>query len=139
MLDSNCIFCKIIKGEINSIVVYDDENIMAFLDIQPFQTGHTVVIPKTHNMNLFDFPDVKMNDFFINLKKIASKLKIGLNADGINILQNNFSAAGQVVNHMHFHIIPRWKGDMIPVFGKKKKTVSSEELQLVLKRINENQ
>lgn len=104
---TNCIFCKIIKGEIPCRKVYETENTLAFLDISPITEGHTVIIPKNHSYNLLDFPEIEILPFFIDLKKVAILLKEKLQIDGFNIVQNNFPAAGQVVNHFHYHFIPR--------------------------------
>lgn len=111
MLDNECIFCKIISGEIPSNKVFENDQVLAFLDIMPFSKGHTIVIPKDHYGNFLEFDDKKMAAFFSSLKNIANLIKTKLKADGFNIMQNNFKAAGQVVNHMHFHIIPRWEND----------------------------
>jgi histidine triad (HIT) family protein len=135
MNQEDCIFCSIIKGKIPSAKVYEDENVLAFLDIAPFNQGHTIVVPKEHYNNILDFPDQKINGFFTDLKKIAGMLKKGLKADGFNILQNNFPAAGQVVNHMHYHIIPRWNTDKVPQYGVTKNKATPEELNAVLEKI----
>ncbi|MHA1727806.1 MAG: HIT family protein [Promethearchaeota archaeon] len=132
MNPKDCIFCKIKNGELHSFKVYEDESVLAFLDLFPFNKGHTVVIPKEHCNNFLVFNDKNIQHFFTVLKKIAINLKNNLKAQGINILSNNFSVAGQVVEHMHFHIIPRWKNDGIPQLGKKKRRATMEELQEIL-------
>jgi histidine triad (HIT) family protein len=135
MHDVNCVFCKIIRGEIPSSKLYEDKNYLAFLDIAPFVKGHTVVVPKEHYINLMDFPEDKMRDYFIAIKNVAILLKTKLDADGINIMQNNFKAAGQVVNHLHFHILPRWNEDKAFPFRIKKLDLSKEDLSEILKKI----
>ncbi len=134
-MEDNCLFCKIIKGEIPSRKVFESENILAFLDISPIAEGHTVVIPKKHFVNTVDFPDEEMAPFFIDLKKVALKLKDKLGADGFNILQNNFRAAGQLVDHFHYHIVPRKTGDNRFKFPEKLE-VTDEDLDAVLKKID---
>jgi len=138
MHDNNCLFCKIIQGKIPSLIIYKDDVTLAFLDIAPFTKGHSVVVPKNHYQNLLDFPEEEMVSFFSALKKVANKLKTKLQADGINILQNNYKAAGQEVNHMHFHVIPRWVNDKAFPLHVKKLEMAKEELSEILKTINES-
>lgn len=129
MLDDNCIFCKIIKGEIPSNKVLENDQVLAFLDIMPISKGHTIVVPKVHYSNFLEFDDKKIQDFFSSLKNIANLIKSKLKADGFNILQNNFKAAGQVVNHIHFHIIPRWENDgLLKDFDLLRKKANPEQL-----------
>lgn len=136
MHDENCIFCKIVEGKIPSSKIYEDEDSMAFLDIAPFTKGHTIVVPKIHYVNLLDFPVKEMESYFSALKTVTIKIKEKLGADGINIMQNNFKAAGQVVNHLHFHVIPRWENDRAFPIRVKKLELSKEELSEILKKIN---
>lgn len=104
----NCIFCAIVAGEIPSFKVYEDDLVLAYLDINPFTKGHTLVIPKTHSANLLETDDETLAAVILRVKKIAAHLKEKLGADGFNILQNNGEAAGQTVHHLHFHIVPRY-------------------------------
>lgn len=104
----NCIFCAIAAGEIPSFKVYEDELVLAYLDINPFTRGHTLVIPKVHSSGLLDTSDETLAAMIVRVKKIAAHLKEKLGADGFNILQNNGEAAGQTVHHLHFHIVPRY-------------------------------
>ena len=134
--DDNCVFCKIIKGQIPSSKIYEDDYSLAFLDIGPFTKGHSIVVPKNHYVNLLDFPEDEMKNYFSALKKVTTKIKVNLEADGVNIMQNNFKAAGQVVNHLHFHVIPRWKNDRAFPIRVKKLELSEEELSEILKKIN---
>ncbi len=103
-----CLFCKIVKGEIPSDKVYEDSNFLAFLDINPRNPGHALVIPKKHYETLFDMPDNETGDMLLMVKKIAAAVKNTMKADGISIGQSNGRAAGQVISHMHFHVIPRY-------------------------------
>lgn len=102
----DCLFCKVLNGEIPSYKVYEDEYVYAFLDIFPNSLGHTLVIPKTHNEDFLDF-DYDPN-YFLSLQKVAKLLKEKLNYDGVNIANNTGKIASQEVFHMHFHIIPRY-------------------------------
>lgn len=106
-----CIFCKIIKGEIPCAKVYEDSDIIAFLDIGPVNPGHTLVVPKEHYETLMDLPDELASKLGVAVKKIAEAVKEAMNPDGINVTQSNLKAAGQLVPHVHFHIIPRIEGD----------------------------
>ncbi|MHA1109846.1 MAG: HIT family protein [Promethearchaeota archaeon] len=136
MHDETCIFCKIVDGNIPSSKIYEDMHSLGFLDIAPFTKGHTIVVPKEHYVNLLDFPDKEMESYFSALKKVTIKIKEKLGADGINIMQNNFKAAGQVVNHLHFHVIPRWENDRAFPIRVKKLELSKDELSEILKKIN---
>lgn len=131
----DCLFCKIVKGEIPSAKIYEDKNVVAFLDIFPFSKGHTIVVPVEHYETFFDFPDDKIGNYFTALKKLANKIKANLNADGVNIVQNNFHAAGQVIFHMHYHILPRWENDEKPFIKQPKEQATPEYLSEVLKAI----
>ncbi len=106
-----CIFCKIIKGEIPNHTILEDDNFLAFLDIQPRAKGHTVVIPKKHAERLTDLSDEDTAGILPFVKKTAAKLQEKLSPDGFNIGWNDGKAAGQVVPHLHIHILPRWSED----------------------------
>ena len=103
-----CIFCAIAAGEIPSFKVYEDDLVVAYLDINPFTKGHTLVIPKAHSQDLLETPDETLAAIIARVKKVAAHLKAALPCDGFNILQNNGEAAGQTVHHVHFHIVPRY-------------------------------
>ena len=112
-MTNNCIFCAIAAGEIPSFKVYEDELVVAYLDINPFSEGHTLVIPKAHSEGLLDTPDATLAEIVVRVKKVAAHLKAALPCDGFNILQNNGEAAGQTVRHVHFHIVPRYGKDVL--------------------------
>ncbi len=107
----DCIFCKIIKGEIPSSKLYEDDKVYAFLDIQPVNKGHTLIIPKEHYNDLLETPDETVDAMFRAVKKVAPAVMKGVNADGFNLGMNNKAAAGQVVFHAHLHIVPRFRDD----------------------------
>lgn len=109
MLD--CIFCKIIKKEIPCHVVYEDETVLAFLDVKPHTQGHTVVIPKKHAVRIFDLEDEAITNLFVKVKRVMEKLDVKLNPDGFNVGWNHNTAAGQIVPHLHIHIMPRYIND----------------------------
>ena len=107
---SDCIFCKIIAGTIPCAVVAEDEYGIAFLDIAPFEKGHTLVIPKYHAPLLEDLPLDRLERLMGLLKLAGAKLLRGLPCDGYNIMLNNGSSASQEVPHLHFHLVPRYEG-----------------------------
>jgi len=107
MKEKDCIFCKLAEREIPSQIIFENELDIAFLDIFPISEGHTIVIPKKHYSNLEYIPDYELTELFKVVKKLAIMIHKKLKIDGYNILQNNFTAAGQVINHFHVHIIPR--------------------------------
>ncbi len=108
---SSCIFCKISAGEIPTAKIYEDEVVLAFLDIGPISDGHTLVMPKQHFETLHDCPSEVLGQVCSRLSKIAGAVAKAMNSEGYNVLCNNGRAAGQVVEHLHFHIIPRNTGD----------------------------
>jgi len=107
----DCIFCKIIKGEIPCSKVFENEKFFAFLDIGPVNKGHTLVIPKKHYKNLFDMPEDELKGYMGVIQKVSKAVMKGVDADGVNLNMSNELAAGQVVMHAHVHIIPRFKDD----------------------------
>ena len=117
-MKNNCIFCAIAAGEIPSFKVYEDDLVLAYLDINPFSKGHTLVIPKAHSTGLLDTDDAVLAAVVARVKKVAAHLKAALPCDGFNILQNNGEAAGQTVRHLHFHIIPRYAGEPLTFESK---------------------
>ena len=109
MKKDNCIFCKIVNGEIPSRKLYEDENFIVILDVGPASKGHSLIIPKDHYANIYEMPEALCAEAMKVAKKMSAKLTDGLAADGLNILQNNGEAAGQTVHHFHMHLIPRYK------------------------------
>ena len=135
MHDANCLFCKILQGEIPSKKVFESEKTYAFLDIFPVSPGHTVIVPKDHYYNILDMPEKDIAGFFLDLKKIAQLLKEKLHLDGFNILQNNFPAGGQVIPHCHYHIIPRMQNDGKMKLQTAKTQATNEELDHISNQI----
>ncbi|MFC4322162.1 HIT family protein [Litchfieldia salsa] len=137
---SDCIFCKIIDGEIPCSKVYEDENVLAFLDISQVTKGHTLVIPKVHKKDIFELSPDLSSQIFSVVPKIAEAIKKEFEPIGLNLLNNNGEDAGQSVFHYHVHIIPRYgKGDG---FGAVWKThadqYTSQELQKIAESISSN-
>ena len=109
--DPNCVFCKIIAGEIPASVVFENEGVLAFLDIGPLSEGHVLVIPHEHYERVVDMPGPALTEIAIVLPKLGRALLEVTKAEAFNVLANNGEAAGQVVPHVHFHLIPRVSGD----------------------------
>ncbi len=108
---SDCIFCKIVAGEIPCTRVYEDEQTLVFMDIGPIIKGHLLVIPKQHHDPITETPDEVLSHLIAVVKKIAAAQKKALKCDGCNIIQNNGACSGQAVPHLHFHVIPRFEND----------------------------
>ncbi len=106
----DCIFCKIVAGEIPSYKVYEDDNVMAFLDITQGTKGHTLVIPKKHVPNIYELDQKTITDVFSVVPKLANSLKKAFTPIGLNILNNN-DKPNQSVFHFHVHLIPRYEDD----------------------------
>jgi len=106
-----CIFCKIINHEIPCHQVYEDDKVLAFLDINPLNPGHTLVVPKKHYSDLEEISDEDLIDLILVVKKVGLLIKEKLGFAGYNVSQNNGEVAGQEVPHLHFHVIPRREGD----------------------------
>ncbi len=131
----NCIFCKIIKGEIPSSKVYEDDKFIAFMDINPIAIGHTLVIPKAHCVNILDMPEDISKDIYTVTSKVAKAIKKAFNADGVNVMQFNEKAAGQEVFHSHIHIIPRYENDNLGIVMPKRLQPSIDEIIATAEKI----
>ena len=114
-MSNNCIICKLASGEFPSATVYEDDLFRAILDISPAAKGHTLLFPKNHVANLFELKEQEASSVILVLQKIAAAIQKATACDGINILQNNGTAAGQSILHLHFHIIPRYNDDKITI------------------------
>ena len=108
---SDCVFCKIVGGEIPAFKVYEDANFLAFLDVNPRMKGHTLIIPKHHASTLLELPDNHVRGIFLVVKKVAASLTKALGAPAFTIGSNNGELSGQAVHHLHIHIIPRYEHD----------------------------
>jgi len=111
MTVSDCIFCRIVAGDIPSAKVYEDENCLAFMDINPLAEGHTLLVPKKHAETIYDMSPEAVASLTALLPRLARAVRKAANAEGLNILQNNGACSGQAVMHVHFHLIPRVPGD----------------------------
>ncbi len=133
MESGDCIFCKIVLGEIPCTKVFEDEAMLAFMDIAPLNKGHLLLIPKQHIGNILDINEEIYGRLFSVIRRLAKAVEGGLNPDGMNVMQLNGKAAGQVVPHLHIHIVPRWVGDGLtisdwePVMGDMKDISATAE------------
>lgn len=127
--DPDNIFAKILKGEIPSHKVYEDNETLAFMDVMPQSYGHTLVIPKTGSRNLLDADPQILSTLMQRTQIIAQAVKSATDADGIRIAQYNEPAAGQTVFHLHFHIIPMYEG--VPLKPHTGEMADSEELAAI--------
>lgn len=107
----DCIFCKILDGEIPSRTVYEDEETFAFLDVNPLSRGHTLVIPKSHHERVGDLPGDTRSSLFSTLGRLTPVVEEAVDADGVTVGMNDGTAAGQEIPHVHGHLVPRFEGD----------------------------
>jgi len=135
MIVEDCIFCKIIRGEIPCAKVYETHTVLAFLDIAPVNKGHALVIPKAHYENIWELPASLATEMLIAVQTVGQALKDGLGAQGMNLGMNNGAAAGQLVMHAHWHLIPRFADDGLTLWPQKSYD-SPEEMGLTALKIS---
>ncbi|MGM8366322.1 HIT family protein [Virgibacillus sp. W0181] len=140
MTHEDCIFCKIIDGQIPSAKVYEDEHVYAFLDLSQVSKGHTLIIPKTHTKDIYETPPEVAKELFAKVPLIANALKKAYNPIGMNVLNNNEAPAGQSVYHLHLHLLPKYKADegFSAVWVTHENDYSSDALQQMATEINES-
>ena len=114
-MQSNCIFCKIIAGEIPSATIYEDEDYKVIMDIGPAAKGHAILLTKNHCDDLFSLDDNSAAKGLLVARKVARAIQEVFQCDGMNMVQNNGAAAGQTVDHFHLHLIPRYHGDQVKI------------------------
>ena len=131
-----CIFCKIAQKQAPASIIYEDDSVMAFLDLRPLYEGHSLVIPKPHYVDIFDIPKEQLNHVYNVTKQVSAAINKVTNADGISIIQQNGKAAGQDIFHFHVHVVPRFKGQKLPNFSALKE-VEREKLDVVAKKIKQ--
>ena len=134
MRDTNCIFCKIINGEIPSTRIYEDDDFVIMLDIGPASFGHALLIPKDHYANIYEMPEELLSKCICLAKKWGEKMVKAFGADGLNLVQNNGLAAGQTVFHYHLHLIPRYDKDCVGELWTPG-TLSDEQRKEILERL----
>lgn len=117
MAVTDCIFCKIVARQLPARIVYEDEQTIAFLDINPLSRGHTLIVPKEHSADLLDTSDEVLAAVAATAKKVGTMVKRAMAAPGFNLLNANGSMAGQTVFHLHLHVVPRYQGDGLRAVG----------------------
>ena len=130
MKKQDCIFCRIISGEIPSTTIYENSKFKVIMDIAPANKGHVLILPKEHYDNIYDIDTATAGELFELAVMTARALKSVLDCDGMNILQNNGTVAGQTVFHFHMHIIPRYEGDTVNIGWKELSYQDGEMEQL---------
>ena len=133
-----CIFCKIIEGEIPAVKVLDDELVLAFMDINPSSRGHMLVVPKKHAENIFEISEGDLAAVIKAVKRCATAVKEALKAEGVTVLQLNGTASDQIVPHLHIHIIPRWENDGLPMSTWEMKPGDMEEIKDIARKVKEH-
>jgi len=134
----NCIFCKIIKGEIPSFKVFENDKVFCFLDINPLSRGHILVAPKKHYENIFDIEEDDLKEIISVAKNLSLRIREIFGADGVNLVNASGETAEQSVFHFHLHIIPRYKDDMLEInkwWGSKSRKADFEELKKIAEEI----
>jgi histidine triad (HIT) family protein len=136
VIDENCIFCKIVARKAPVSTLYEDDMVMAFMDIRPLSVGHSLVIPKAHYVDIFDIPAKDLAAVIVASKAVAAAVKKATGADGISIIEQNGKAAGQDVFHLHVHVVPRFAGVKLPAFSDLK-MVERSELDAMAQKIKQ--
>ena len=134
--DESCIFCKILNKQAPASIIYEDETLLAFLDIRPLNEGHTLVIPKRHYVDIFDIPEDQLSQVHKVVKQVSVAIKKATNSDGISIIQQNGKAADQDIFHFHVHVVPRFEGQKLPSFSALKE-VERTKLDDMAKKIKQ--
>ena len=136
MTDSNCLFCKIVDGQLPCYKVYEDDSVIAFLDIFPVGDGHTLIIPKKHSELFHECSDEVVSSVALAVKKVGQAVIKAFGVEGYNVLCNNGSVSGQVVGHVHYHVIPRKSGDGI-LTGWPKAELNKGQAEEILDKIQQ--
>jgi len=134
----DCIFCKIVAGEIPAVKVLDEEKVFAFMDINPASRGHMLVVPKSHAENIFEISEGELSAVMGAVKRCAGAVKEALGAEGITVLQLNGTASDQIVPHLHIHIMPRWENDGLPMSTWEMKPGDMEEIKDIARKVKEH-
>ena len=134
----DCIFCKIIEGEIPAVKVLDEELVLAFMDINPSSRGHMLVVPKKHAENIFEISEGDLAAVIKAVKRCATAVKEALKAEGVTVLQLNGTASDQIVPHLHIHIMPRWENDGLSVSTWEMKPGDMEEIKDIARKVKEH-
>jgi histidine triad (HIT) family protein len=134
--DEACVFCKIVRKQAPASIIYEDADVIAFLDIRPLNLGHTLVIPKAHYVDIFDIPNKLLSMAQMVAKQVSPAIKKATSANGISIIQQNGKAAGQDIFHLHVHVVPRFEGQRLPRFSDLKE-VERTKLDAMAEKIKQ--
>ena len=135
MRQADCIFCKIIAGEIPSNTIYEDDIFKVILDASPASKGHALILPKEHYADIYDIDEEVAGKAMKLAKKLAGHMTEVLDCDGFNILQNNHEVAGQTVFHFHMHLIPRYEGDNAGIAAWKQGTLEDAVKEQIIESV----
>jgi histidine triad (HIT) family protein len=134
MTDENCLFCRVVSGEVPAVLVYEDENTLAFLDHRPLFPGHTLLVPREHFETLGDLPASQVGPLFTNAQLLSRAIEAALEAEGTFVAMNN--RVSQSVPHLHVHIVPRRRKDGLKgFFWPRTKYKTEDEMELVQRKI----
>lgn len=136
MKKDDCVFCKIVNGEIPSATIYENSDFKIILDVAPVSKGHALIIPREHYDNIYEMDADTAGKLFALGTALARGLRDELKCDGLNVVQNNGEVAGQSVNHFHMHFVPRYKGDGVSIGTWSPKESDSKELQDLAKNLH---
>ncbi len=134
-LADDCVFCRILKGEIPSCRVYEDDLVLAFLDIAPFNPGHMVIVPKDHHHSCTTLPEETAGRMMAVAAKLGAAVMRATGAEGFNLFLNNGAVAGQAVPHTHLHVLPRFVSDKVLIEAPVQKYESPEAMQEMAAKI----
>jgi histidine triad (HIT) family protein len=134
MAHEDCIFCKVLNGDLPGERVYEDEHAVGVMDINPWTRGHAVVFPRKHAADLFEIEDAELKHVIVAAKRLAARIRDTLDCDGVNLLQSNGRAAWQTIFHLHFHVIPRYEDDPLDL-PTRPQPAEPEELKKVAEEI----
>jgi histidine triad (HIT) family protein len=135
MTEENCLFCRIVSGEVTAVVVYEDKNTLAFLDHRPLFPGHTLLVPRAHYETLSDLPATQIEPFFKNAQLLSRVIEQAMEAEGSFVAMNN--RVSQSVPHLHVHLVPRRRKDGLKgFFWPRTKYKSDEEMEVVREKIS---
>ncbi|HEX5835157.1 MAG TPA: HIT family protein [Pyrinomonadaceae bacterium] len=136
MTDENCLFCRIVSGEVSAVVVFEDDDTLAFLDHRPLFPGHTLLVPRDHYETLTDLPAKQVGPLFNNAQLLARAVESAMEAEGTFVAMNN--RVSQSVPHLHIHVVPRRRKDGLKgFFWPRTKYKTPEEMEVVHKKIVE--
>ena len=133
---AECVFCRIVAGELPAFKLYEDEDYLAFLDLNPVAEGHCLVVPKKHCVNLFDFDAASSSKYLEVVRLVALRVCKSVGATDFNVVNASGRAAQQSVDHLHFHVVPRVADDGIDLWFHGRKKFSRDELETLARAVN---